>query len=157
MANLGLGKNRTRELANKIKDFIDSGYLNNSLFIIMLHDTKHNPDTPFNQTFSKLNGYNIICINPGCSSGCETDDFLTQILFEYFRFNTNNIFLISEDLFNWKSGNRCNKGLPILNGSGNISRIDSIHDNSTNYLSSFKSSLAGSKPRSSRGSRSSRR
>lgn len=143
MANLGESLDRLSILINKITQFDKLNHDTNKLFIIVLHDTISEELYPELSVYNK----NIIIINPLCEHTCETDDFIMQLLFQYFYFVADfektpaNILIISDDLFKWKGFPNCNKGNPILNENNNLIRIDSIPYDSTQYLNNFKYSL----------------
>ena len=147
MANLGESYDRLLTLIAKIIEF--DVLPTNKLFIIVLHNQiniyEHSefPEISVHNT-------NIIVINPQCENKCETDDFIIQILFQYFYFvadfnkTPDNILIISNDRFNWKEEPYCKKGNPILNKkkkNKKILIIDSIPHYKSYYLANFKASL----------------
>jgi hypothetical protein len=144
MANLGESYKRLITLITKIIEF--DALPTNKLFIIVLHN-KINIYEHSEFPEISVHNTNIIVINPQCANRCETDDFIIQILFQYFYFvadfnkTPDNILLISDDKFKWKGEPYCKKGNPILNNQTKILRIESIPYNKSNYLGKIRESL----------------
>lgn len=136
-ANMANSNERIDSLLFQINNFLDiksrgvESEKQRYLCILVLHDDNQRRIIRSQEFLNYSN--NIILIHSGCplKVNCESDDYLMQILYEYYlkskQMPKDNILIISGDNFEWKT-NKCKKGVPLVSEVGILTDISPCSD-----------------------------